>query len=333
MAEVRRRLGTARLLTLTGVGGVGKTRLALEAAAASRKGFAGGVWLVDLAPVQDPAAVAGVTASALGIPDLSSHPLLEQLADHLAERQCLIVLDNCEHLVDACAELADSLLSAARDLRILATSRHTLGISGEHVFSVPRCPCRTTPWSRGATRSRPAARSSRSLARADDELRTDRFADGSNDLEREPHPVFVGASVLVVTVVPERRPERVQEAPVGHELDAVEPCGPGSAGRRRRSPAVLGRGPIARPPWQMRGVRAGVPAPPYPPGTDGVDVGRGCGLGEFDSARDRLAGGALAGRRALLARGTTRAHRAAHPGVVGRGVTTTEAAVGMTSSA
>lgn len=137
MAEVRRRLGTARLLTLTGVGGVGKTRLALEAAAASRKGFAGGVWLVDLAPVQDPAAVAGVTASALGIPDLSSHPLLEQLADHLAERQCLIVLDNCEHLVDACAELADSLLSAARDLRILATSRHTLGISGEHVFSVP----------------------------------------------------------------------------------------------------------------------------------------------------------------------------------------------------
>ncbi|MEU6352325.1 LuxR C-terminal-related transcriptional regulator [Streptomyces sp. NPDC047072] len=136
LAEIRRRLGTARLLTLTGVGGVGKTRLALEAAAASRKGFADGVWLVDLAAVQDPAAVAAVTATALGIPDLSARPLREQLADHLAERQCLIVLDNCEHLVDACAELADTLLSAAPGLRILATSRHTLDMSGEHVFTV-----------------------------------------------------------------------------------------------------------------------------------------------------------------------------------------------------
>ncbi|MGW0838775.1 ATP-binding protein [Streptomyces sp. NPDC002787] len=136
MAEIRRRLGTARLLTLTGVGGVGKTRLALESAAASRKGFADGVWLVDLSAVQDPAAVAAVTATALGIPDLSARPLLEQLADHLAERHCLIVLDNCEHLVDACAELADTLLSAAPGLRVLATSRHTLGMSGEHVFTV-----------------------------------------------------------------------------------------------------------------------------------------------------------------------------------------------------
>ncbi|MFG2023711.1 hypothetical protein [Streptomyces sp. NPDC048825] len=118
------------------MGGVGKTRLALEVAAASRKGFADGVWLVDLAPVRDPAAVAAVTTTALGIPDLSARPPLEQLADHLAERQCLIVLDNCEHLVDACAELADTLLSAAPDQRILATSRQTLGMSGEHVFTV-----------------------------------------------------------------------------------------------------------------------------------------------------------------------------------------------------
>jgi predicted ATPase/DNA-binding CsgD family transcriptional regulator len=136
ITEIRRRLGSARLLTLTGVGGVGKTRLALEAAAASRKGFVDGVWLVDLAPVRDPAAVAAVTATAFGIPDLSARPLLEQLADHLAERQCLIVLDNCEHLVDACAELADTLLSAAPELRILATSRQTLGMSGEHLFTV-----------------------------------------------------------------------------------------------------------------------------------------------------------------------------------------------------
>ncbi|MGW0842853.1 ATP-binding protein [Streptomyces sp. NPDC002787] len=136
MAEIRRRLGAARLLTLTGVGGVGKTRLALEVAAAAHKGFADGVWLVDLAPVREPAAVAGVTATALGIPDLSARPVVEQLVDHLAERQCLIVLDNCEHLVDACAGLVDALLSAAPELRVLATSRQTLGISGEHVFTV-----------------------------------------------------------------------------------------------------------------------------------------------------------------------------------------------------
>lgn len=136
MAEIRRRLGTARLLTLTGVGGVGKTRLALEAAEAARKGFADGVWLVDLAPVQDPASVAGVAATALGVPDLSARPVVEQLAGHLAGRRCLIVLDNCEHLVDACAELAHTLLSAAPELRILATSRQTLGIAGEHVFTV-----------------------------------------------------------------------------------------------------------------------------------------------------------------------------------------------------
>ncbi|MFF3373992.1 ATP-binding protein [Streptomyces sp. NPDC002680] len=136
IAEIRRRLAEARLLTLTGVGGVGKTRLALEVAATARKGFADGVWLVDLAPVQDPATVAEVTATALGMPDLSARPAVEQLAAYLAERQCLIVLDNCEHLVDACAALADALLSAAPGLRVLATSRQTLGLAGEHVFTV-----------------------------------------------------------------------------------------------------------------------------------------------------------------------------------------------------
>ncbi|MPY46091.1 AAA family ATPase, partial [Streptomyces phyllanthi] len=137
IAEIRRRLGAARLLTLTGVGGVGKTRLALEAAAAARKGFADGVWLVDLAPVRDPSAVAGATATALGVPDLGARPVLDQLTGHLARRRALIVLDNCEHLVDACAELAETLLSGAPELRVLATSRRTLGIAGEHVFTVP----------------------------------------------------------------------------------------------------------------------------------------------------------------------------------------------------
>ncbi|MFI1486441.1 ATP-binding protein [Streptomyces sp. NPDC020747] len=137
IAEVRRILGSARLLTLTGVGGVGKTRLALEAAVASGKAFPDGTWLVDLAPVRDPSTVASTAATAVGMVDLGVRPALAQLAAHLAGRRALLVLDNCEHLVDACAELAGTLLSAGPELRILATSRQTLGIPGEHVLTVP----------------------------------------------------------------------------------------------------------------------------------------------------------------------------------------------------
>ncbi|MFF4799946.1 response regulator [Streptomyces sp. NPDC001351] len=135
-AEIRRLLCLRRLVTLTGMGGVGKTRLALEVAASSREAFADGVWLVDLAPVTDPAAVAATAAGALRVPDLGALPFLDQLAGYLAGRRALLVLDNCEHLVDACAELAGTLLSAAPELRILATSRHTLGVTGEHVFAL-----------------------------------------------------------------------------------------------------------------------------------------------------------------------------------------------------
>ncbi|WP_416956595.1 LuxR C-terminal-related transcriptional regulator [Streptomyces sp. Agncl-13] len=92
---------------------------------------------MDLAPVRDPSAVAGAAATALGVPDLGARPVLNDLARHLAGRRVLIVLDNCEYLVDACAELADRLLSASAELRILATSRKTLGIAGEHVVTVP----------------------------------------------------------------------------------------------------------------------------------------------------------------------------------------------------
>ncbi|MDX2545164.1 ATP-binding protein [Streptomyces sp. WI04-05B] len=137
IAEIRRVLGPARLLTLTGMGGVGKTRLAVEAAAASRKAFADGVWLIDLAPVLEPSAVADATAAGLGVPDLGARPVLDQITGYLAGRRALIVMDNCEHLIDACAELAETLLSAAPELRILATSRQTLGLAGEHVLIVP----------------------------------------------------------------------------------------------------------------------------------------------------------------------------------------------------
>ncbi|GAA3898810.1 LuxR family transcriptional regulator [Streptomyces lacrimifluminis] len=136
VAEIRRSLSGARLLTLTGAGGIGKTRLALEAATVAGEDYPEGVWLVDLAPVRHPAALASATATALGLPDLGARPPLEQLTAHLAERRTLLVLDNCEHLVDACAELARLLLSAAPGLRILTTSRRTLDVVGECVFSV-----------------------------------------------------------------------------------------------------------------------------------------------------------------------------------------------------
>ncbi|MCG7207458.1 ATP-binding protein [Streptomyces arenae] len=136
VAAIRGLLQSARLVTLTGPGGVGKTRLALEAADISAKTFPDGVWLVELAPVQDPAAVAGAIATALGMSDRGTAPVLEQLEKYLAQRRALIVLDNCEHLADACAVLAKTLLCAAPELHILATSRRTLGITGEQLFTV-----------------------------------------------------------------------------------------------------------------------------------------------------------------------------------------------------
>ncbi|MFK0154755.1 ATP-binding protein [Streptomyces sp. NPDC090493] len=140
VAEVGRSLKTARLLTLTGVGGIGKTRLALEVAAASATEFPDGVWLVELALLRDPSSVASTAAASLQLPALGTKPAVEQLTEHLADRRALIVLDNCEHLIDACAELAKALLTAAENVRILATSRETLHMPGEFVYTVPSLP-------------------------------------------------------------------------------------------------------------------------------------------------------------------------------------------------
>ncbi|MGW1028236.1 ATP-binding protein [Streptomyces sp. NPDC002577] len=137
IGEVRGLLGAARLVTLTGVGGVGKTRLAIETGAEASTAFGDGVWLVDLAAVRQPELVAQAVVTALGIPDQSTKPPVEQLIDHLARRQALILLDNCEHLVDACAVLTDRLLRGCARVRVLATSRQVLGIVGEHVYQVP----------------------------------------------------------------------------------------------------------------------------------------------------------------------------------------------------
>jgi non-specific serine/threonine protein kinase len=137
LAEVKRLLAGSRLVTLTGIGGVGKTRLALRAAAELRRAFRDGVWLVQLDELRDQALVAQTVAGALGLQDRSGYASATALADYLAERQLLLVLDNCEHLVGAVAKLADLLLRAAPGLRVLATSRELLNMTGETVLAVP----------------------------------------------------------------------------------------------------------------------------------------------------------------------------------------------------
>src|SRR5215813_4024785 len=137
LAEVRRLLADSRLVTLTGIGGVGKTRLALRAAAELRRAFRDGVWLVQLDQLRDQALVTQAVAGALGLQDRAGYAPAASLAEYLAGRQLLLVLDNCEHLVDAVAELADLLLRAAGGLRVLASSREALTIDGETVLPVP----------------------------------------------------------------------------------------------------------------------------------------------------------------------------------------------------
>jgi predicted ATPase/DNA-binding CsgD family transcriptional regulator len=132
VAEVKRLLCSSRLVTLTGVGGVGKTRVALRVAAELHRAFSA-VRLVDLSRVRDPALVPQMVAAAVGFDGQAS---VEGLSLFLADRRVLLVLDNCEHLLDACAVLADALLPAAPELRILATSRQSLGVYGEHVLTV-----------------------------------------------------------------------------------------------------------------------------------------------------------------------------------------------------
>jgi predicted ATPase/DNA-binding CsgD family transcriptional regulator len=137
LAEVKRLLAGSRLVTLTGIGGIGKTRLALRAAAELGRAFRDGVWLVQLDELRDQALVAQAVAGALGLQDWSGHDAAGALADYLAERQLLLVLDNCDHLVDAAAKLAALLLRAAPGLRVLATSRELLNMTGETVLAVP----------------------------------------------------------------------------------------------------------------------------------------------------------------------------------------------------
>jgi non-specific serine/threonine protein kinase len=137
IAEIKRMLSSARLVTLSGPGGCGKTRLGLEVARDVLVNFADGVWLVDLAALGDAALVPQAVATVLGVREKPGRPLTETLTDYLRVRQLLLVLDNCERVVEACATLVDAWLRACPDLRVLATSREILRLSGEREFLVP----------------------------------------------------------------------------------------------------------------------------------------------------------------------------------------------------
>lgn len=135
--EVRALLAKNRLVTLTGSGGTGKTRLALEAGAQEVSKFSQGVWLVELAPLADPAQILPALAHVLGLMETSTTTLARLVAEYLREKQVLLLLDNCEHLIDACARLADDLLHACPRLKMLASSREALGIAGEVAYRTP----------------------------------------------------------------------------------------------------------------------------------------------------------------------------------------------------
>lgn len=134
---MKRLLTTTRLLTLVGSGGVGKTRLALKAAAEMLRSFPDGAWFVSLASIQDPLLVSQAVYAALGAQDQSAGWSVPALADHLAGKRLLLVLDNCEHLLDACAILATALLKSCPELHLLATSREALGVDGEVRMALP----------------------------------------------------------------------------------------------------------------------------------------------------------------------------------------------------
>jgi predicted ATPase len=134
---VRQALSSARLVTLIGPGGIGKTRLAIEAASSARRAFPDGVGVAELSGLRDPALLVPEVARSLGLADKSARWAIASLSDRLARRRVLLVLDQCEHLADACAVMADALLRACPGLRIVATSRHVLGVAGEVIVAVP----------------------------------------------------------------------------------------------------------------------------------------------------------------------------------------------------
>jgi non-specific serine/threonine protein kinase len=137
LAQLRQLVLSERLLTLTGSGGIGKTRLAIELAATAREAFADGVWLVNLAPLAEPELVTQAVAEQLGVRAEAEVTVQQALLEFLRTRELLLVVDNCEHLIDACARLAEAILRSCPSIHILATSREPLHIAGETAWRVP----------------------------------------------------------------------------------------------------------------------------------------------------------------------------------------------------
>jgi predicted ATPase/DNA-binding CsgD family transcriptional regulator len=137
LAELRRKLATARLVCLAGPGGVGKTRLAIRIATDLARGFPGGAWMVELAEVQDPALVSNAVMAALNLRDQTATEPLPLLLSYLQDKELLLVVDNCEHLLGVAAQLVTEVIRAAPGVRVIATSREPLSVSGEYVIPVP----------------------------------------------------------------------------------------------------------------------------------------------------------------------------------------------------
>lgn len=137
IAEVKTLLARTRLLTLTGVGGSGKTRLGLQVGAEMLEAFPDGVWLVELGGLIDPAILPQTVASALGLREKPGRDVVDTLVDYLRTRTALVILDNCEHLIASCGALVDRLLRHCAQVKVLATSREGLGIAGEQLYAVP----------------------------------------------------------------------------------------------------------------------------------------------------------------------------------------------------
>jgi non-specific serine/threonine protein kinase len=135
--EVQRLLATSRMVTLVGTGGVGKTRLALRVAAVIAGGFRDGVWLIDLAPLSSGRMLPELVAATLNLHARPGRSTVEVVCEALRNRALLLILDNCEHVIQACAELTDRLLRASHSVRVLATTRERLGLAGETVWRVP----------------------------------------------------------------------------------------------------------------------------------------------------------------------------------------------------
>jgi predicted ATPase/DNA-binding winged helix-turn-helix (wHTH) protein len=140
LAEIKQLLPGTRLLTLTGTGGIGKTRLALQAAAEVRDAYRDGVWFVDLAPLVDPGLVPNALAQVLGVKESAGQLLVKTLSEHLRPLEVLLVLDNCEHVLDACARLAETLLRESNGVTLVATSREPLRIGAERTYPLGAMP-------------------------------------------------------------------------------------------------------------------------------------------------------------------------------------------------